>query len=113
MLIFQNFLRNAVLGLQWQKGFTNMPQAITLAKKMFDEGGRKDAKRKLLLITDGTVGAKWVTLQQSEKLRSQSVEVSAMVIRERNDDHVAFMREVVSLPKSSNLRCQNLQMNEF
>lgn len=93
----------AIQGLTWQEGFTNMPQAMLLAKTMFEQGGRPDAQKKLLLVTDGSVGAKWVTKEQSKKLQEIGVEVSATVIQADPNKHVDFMKEVVSRPVDANL----------
>jgi hypothetical protein len=46
-------VKDAILGTQWQRGFTNMAQAFTLAGTMLQQGGRGEAQSAVLVLTDG------------------------------------------------------------
>jgi hypothetical protein len=46
-------VQTAVGAIAWQKGFTNMAQAFTLAEKLFLLGGREKAQEAILTIAGG------------------------------------------------------------
>lgn len=67
--------QNAIQGLVWQKGFTNMAQALTLADTMLQQGGRSTAQSAVLLITDSKPSFEFQTYQKVKALKGKGVKL--------------------------------------
>jgi uncharacterized protein YegL len=87
--------------MKWQKGFTNMAQAFTLAKTMF-MSGRQHAQSSMLVVTDGKPNFKFQTKKAVMELRDQGVHVNIVAIREhQGEDELDLMKDWCSVPWES------------
>lgn len=93
----------AIEGLQFLKGFTNMAQAFTLAETMFTAGGRSDAQSTIITITDGRPSFKFQTQQVVHRLEEKGIMRQFVTISDREDGtETELMKEWASAPWYTN-----------
>lgn len=92
----------AIQGLTWQRGFTNMAQAIMKAHTTLKQSDRMDAHGVLLLITDGFPSFKRQTLSAVKELRKSSSIVVAQVKSFPTSTDQLLMATYASSPKEAN-----------
>jgi len=90
-------------GLAWERGFTNMAQALSAGSTLFLNGGRSQAQSVFIVISDGKPSFKFQTQNAVDKLRHAGVKVIMIVVKEFPGKDLELMRHWASLPKSTNL----------
>jgi len=88
----------AIQGLKWQRGFTNMAQALSLAEKMLTQGGRASAQSAVLLLTDAKPSFIFQTDQKIRDLKSADVKILLVPVMEGTGQEFEQMKEWASAP---------------
>lgn len=95
--------KDAIKGLSWRKGFTNMAQAFTGAESVFLNGGRKHAQSVIILISDGKPSFNFQTQNAVRKARRKGVKVVMVVVKEfMKPEQKKLMRKWASVPRRTN-----------
>jgi len=87
---------------KWQKGFTNMAQAFTLADSMFQLGGRKDAQSSVLVLSDGRYSFAFQTKEAVDQLKAKGVFVHFAPVAERQGSWQHKLKQWASAPWETN-----------
>lgn len=96
-------VKKAVEGLQWQKGFTNMAQAFTLAETMLTAGGRRDAQSAILVVTDGKPSFLFKTTQKIQQIKDKGSKVLFTTISRFPGKDLNVFKKWASQPWETNL----------
>jgi hypothetical protein len=96
-------VKTAIEGLQWQKGFTNMAQALTLADTMLQQGGRPHAQSAVLLLTDSKPSFEFMTHQKVQALKEKGTKLFFAPVNDADGDEVDLMRKWASQPWETHL----------
>jgi len=75
-------LRTTMMGLAWQKGFTNLAQGFVEAKNVIDQGGRMPAQSAVMVISDGKFSFKFQTELEVKKLKEANIKIFMVPITE-------------------------------
>merc|ERR1719361_2654544 len=91
-----------ILELKWQRGFTNMAQAFSLADVML-QGGRKEAQSAVMVLTDGKPSFWYQTIQKARELKDKNVQIFMAPVTDFKSKELKLMRtELASQPWRSN-----------
>jgi len=96
-------VKTSIKALKWQKGFTNMAQALTLAKDMFLRNGRKEAQSAVMVITDGKPTLLYETQEKVTKLKDMAVKLFFAPVTEAKGKELDLMKMWASQPWQSHL----------
>jgi len=91
----------AIEGLQWQRGFTNIMQALAAADNMFAEG-RDDAQSAVMLITDGKWTSAYRTGMKAQALKEKGIQIFMAPISEHDSSNLKQIRDWASQPWETN-----------
>jgi hypothetical protein len=91
----------AIAGLQWQRGFTNMMQALQAADNMFAEG-RDDAQSAVMVISDGKWTNAYRTTMKATAMKDKGVQIFMAPIAEYMDKKLVVLRGWASDPWETN-----------
>jgi hypothetical protein len=95
--------KQAAAAMEHQKGFTNMAQAFSLAEKLLQQRGRKDAQSAVLTISDGKPSFLFETREQANNLESKGIMRYMVGIAEfPASDAWQLMKELASQPSETN-----------
>jgi len=75
-------VEKSIEALQWQRGFTNMAQALAIGEKMFLRDGRAQAERAVMVITDGKPTLFCDTQETVMELKDKSVKLCCAPVKE-------------------------------
>jgi hypothetical protein len=93
----------AAAGMEHQKGFTNMAQAFSLAEKLLQQRGRKEAQSAVLTITDGKPSFLFETTERVKDLESKGIMRFMVGIAEfPGSDEWQLMQSLASQPAFTN-----------
>jgi len=94
---------DAIDGLEWRRGFTNMAQGFTMAKTLFLNGGRSHAQSVVIMISDGNPSFHYQTQAAVKELRRGGVKIVMVVVKEFPDqDKMNELRQWASDPSDTN-----------
>jgi hypothetical protein len=96
-------VKTAIKALTWQKGFTNMAQALELAENMFLANGRPKAQSAVMVITDGKPTLLFETNQKVIQLKDKHVKLFFAPVTEARGKEVDLMKHWASQPWQSHL----------
>jgi hypothetical protein len=96
-------VKTAIKALTWQKGFTNMAQALELAENMFLANGRPKAQSAIMVITDGKPTLLFETNQKVVQLKDKHVKLFFAPVTEARGKEVDLMKHWASQPWQSHL----------
>jgi len=96
-------VQKSIEGLQWQKGFTNMAQAFTLAETMLSAGGRRDAQSAILVITDGKPSFQFKTSQKIQQVKDKGSKVFITTISRFPGKDINVFKKWASQPWETNM----------
>jgi len=88
--------------LTWQRGTTNLAQALSLADRMFREGGRTDAQSAIMILTDGKPSLKFASNQAVQKLKDKNVKVFMAPIADNSGKDTDLLKQWASQPWETN-----------
>merc|ERR1719382_1775091 len=91
----------AIEGLEWQRGFTNIMQALAAADNMFAEG-RDDAQSAVMLITDGKWTSAYRTGMKAQALKEKGIQIFMAPISEQDSSNLKQIRDWASQPWETN-----------
>jgi hypothetical protein len=91
----------AIEGLQWQRGFTNVIEALTTADNMFADG-RDDAQSAILMISDGKWVSQYRTTMKADALKDKGVQIFMAPISKYDSPNLKQIREWASSPWETN-----------
>jgi len=96
-------IKATVQGLTWQRGFTNMAQAFSLADTMLQQGGRSDAQSAIMLITDGKVSFHYQTSVAARKLKDKNIQMFVAAVTSVKGDELLYLQnDLASQPWETN-----------
>lgn len=95
-------VREKINAETWQKGFTNMAQALLQAKNLLGRGGRPYAQSAVLVISDGKPSFKYQTAQAAQELKDQNIKIFMAPIVEFDNDELTWLKAWASKPTDSN-----------
>jgi len=108
-------VETAIQGLQWQRGFTNMMQALTAADNMFADG-RDDAQSAVMVISDGKWTNAYRTTMKATAMKDKGIQIFMAPISEHMTDNLKILRGWASDPWETNFELipglQSLVNNE-
>lgn len=93
----------AIAGLTWQKGFTNMAQALTLADTMITQGGRFTAQSAVMMITDAKPSFIAQTERKVQALKEKNIKLFIAPILKYKGNSLRMMRQFASAPWETHL----------
>jgi hypothetical protein len=96
-------VREKIKELTWQKGFTNMAQALISAETMLQHGGRADAQSAVMVLSDGKPSLIFSTTQKVKKLKEANVQLFMAPIMDNEGEEMHQMEEWASQPWETNL----------
>ncbi|CAK0826481.1 unnamed protein product [Prorocentrum cordatum] len=91
----------AIEGLQWQRGFTNMMQALKAADNMFADG-RDDAQSAVMMISDGKWTNAYRTTMLATAMKDKGVQIFMAPIAETTTQNLVVLRGWASDPWETN-----------
>ncbi|CAK0826822.1 unnamed protein product [Prorocentrum cordatum] len=91
----------AIAGLQWQRGFTNMMQALQAADNMFADG-RDDAQSAVMVLSDGKYTNAYRTTMKATALKDKGVQIFMAPIAESSTNSLLVLRGWASEPWETN-----------
>jgi uncharacterized protein YegL len=94
-------VRTAIEGLQWQRGFTNMMEALQVADNMFADG-RDDAQSAVMMISDGKWTNAYRTTMKATAMKDKGVQIFMAPIAESTSDNLKVLRGWASSPWETN-----------
>merc|ERR1719401_2578975 len=94
-------VRTAIEGLQWQRGFTNMMQALQAADNMFADG-RDDAQSAVMVISDGKWTNAYRTTMKATAMKDKGVQIFMAPIAESMTQNLKVLRGWASDPWETN-----------
>lgn len=89
--------------LAWQRGFTNMAQAILKAKRMFGSTPRTTGENIVLLVSDGQPSFRFQTKFAADEVRESARLMLAHVSPFPSEAELTYLRTLVSRPLRSNM----------
>jgi len=92
----------AIDGLQWQRGFTNMMQAFKLADKMFEAEGRSEAQSAILMLSDGKYTNSFRTSQKVQDLKDKGIQIFMAPVAAFASQSLEQIRNWASSPWETN-----------
>jgi hypothetical protein len=97
-----SLVREKVLETQWQKGFTNMAQAFTLAATMLQQGGRPEAQSAVMVLSDGKYSFAFQTAQAVQKLKDSNIQIFMAPVSDAKDEGLELLKKWSSQPWETN-----------
>ena len=94
---------NAAIGRQETKGSTNTAEALRVGRKLLIDQGRHDAKKILVIISDGSPDNQDDAKQQADKCKAKNIIVIAVTVGMSSREQKKNMQALVSMPISKHL----------
>jgi len=95
-------VRAAIAATKWQRGFTNMAQAFTLADTML-QSGRSEAQSAVLVLSDGKYSFEYETREKVKELKDKNVQIfMAPVADYTGSKEIQKMKNWASSPWETN-----------
>jgi len=95
-------LRAKTRALTWQRGFTNMAQALTLADVMLTQKGRQDAQSAILILSDGKYSFKYQTAERAQELKDKNIQLYMAPVTDFQDKDLENLKLWASQPWETN-----------
>lgn len=95
-------VRSKIAELKWQRGFTNMAQAFTLADTMLSQGGRSSAQSAVLMLSDGKYSFKYQTQEKARELKDKKVQIYMTPVSEFEGTELETLKQWASQPWETN-----------
>jgi len=95
-------LKDSIDALEWQKGMTNMAQAMHKARSVVKTGARMSAQTVVILITDGRMAFKSQVAKAVEDIRKSARLIVVHVQSHPLEDYVNLLKGFASRPWMTN-----------
>lgn len=86
----------------WQRGFTNLAQALTLADSMFQDKGRAYAQSSIMILTDGKYSFTYETQKAVDTLKQKNTMIYMVPAAEREGTWADMLKTWASQPWQTN-----------
>lgn len=96
-----SLVRMRIDQLTWQRGFKNLPQALSLAEVMLQQG-RQDAQSAVLVLSDGQFASKHQTAEKAQELKDKNVQIFMAPIADFEGEKLDVLKEWASQPWEAN-----------
>jgi len=96
-------VKASIMGLTWQRGFTNMAQAFALGEKMWQLKGRKDTQSAIALLTDGKPTFLFQSNEKVRHLKDKGIKIFFAPITRFQGKQLELMKRWASHPWQSHL----------
>merc|ERR550514_1198045 len=96
-------VKASIEAMSFQKGFTNMAQAFTLAEKLFLLDGRKMAQSAVLTLTDGKPSFLFQTSEKVMQLKDKHTKLFFAPVTEFKGEEMKLMKKWASSPWATHL----------
>jgi len=112
-------VKAALTAAKWQRGYTNMAQAFTLADTMLQQGGRASAQSAVLVLSDGKYSFAFETEQAVNKLKAKGTMVYMAPVADRRGSWQHKLKLWASQPWQTNyqylpgLQALNSSMGQY
>ena len=94
---------NAAIDRQDTKGSTNTAEALRVGRNLLIDQGRHDAKKILVVISDGSPDNQDDAKQQADKCKAKNIIVIAVTVGMSSREQKTNMQALVSMPISKHL----------
>jgi hypothetical protein len=91
----------AIETLEWQRGFTNMMQALKAADNMY-QSGRQDAQSAVIVVSDGRYTNAFRTGMQARAMKDKGIQIYMAPIAKDPIDALKEIKEWASQPWETN-----------
>lgn len=98
-----DMVKTGIAGMVWKKGFTNMAQAFSIAKRMLQSNGRRTAQSTVLVLTDGQPMFVVQTRETVQQLEDNSIRRFFVLTSEHRSKEFELMRSFASHPQEANI----------
>jgi len=95
-------VRAKIAATTWQKGFTNMAQALTLADVMLAQGGRSEAQSAVLVLSDGKYSFEYQTKEKAQELKDKNIKVFMAPVTDFEGKELKTLKKWASQPWETN-----------
>merc|ERR1719229_1669361 len=95
-------VREKIEGTSWQRGFTNMAQAFSMADKMLGQGGRPEAQSAVMVISDGKFSFKYQTAEKAQELKDKNIQIYMAPITDTREKTLVELKKWASQPWETN-----------
>jgi len=95
-------VRSKIAETKWQRGFTNMAQALSTADIILSQGGRPEAQSAVMVISDGKFSFKYQTAEKAQELKDKNVMIFMAPITEDRDKSLIELKKWASQPWETN-----------
>jgi len=96
-------VKTSIEAMTFQKGFTNMAQAFTLAEKLFLLDGRQMAQSAVLTLTDGKPSFLFQTAEKVMQLKDKHTKLFFAPVTEFKGEELKLMQKWASQPWETHL----------
>jgi len=70
-----HLVQKRIASLKWQRGFTNLAQALALADTLLTQGGRQRVQSSVLILSDGKYSFKYQIAEKVQELKDKNVQI--------------------------------------
>lgn len=95
-------VQQRISSMKWQRGLTNMAQALVAAEKMLLQGARGHAQSAILVLSDGRYLFKYKTSEKAKDLRDKNIQIFMAPISEYRSKELDVLHGWVSQPWEAN-----------
>jgi len=95
-------VRQKLAATTWQRGFTNMAQALNLADNMLTQGGRQEAQSAVLVLSDGKYSFRFQTREKARELKDKNVKVFMAPVTDFEGRELKALKRWASQPWETN-----------
>lgn len=95
-------VQQRISSMRWQRGLTNMAQALAAAEKMLLLGARGHAQSAILVLSDGRYLFKYKTSEKAKDLRDKNIQIFMAPISEYRSKELDELRGWASQPWEAN-----------
>merc|ERR1719382_1911318 len=107
-------VKTAIEATSFQRGFTNMAQALSKADVVLSQTGRADVQSAVMVISDGKFSMAYQTAEKARELKDKSVQIYLVPISESRGPEVEIFRSFSSFPHETNYeRIPGLEALEY
>jgi len=86
----------------WQRGFTNMAQALSMADTMLSQGGRESAQSAVLVLSDGKYSFKYQTREKARELKDKNIQLFMAPVTNYEGKELGALKNWASQPWETN-----------
>jgi len=97
-----SLVRTKISQQTWQRGFTNMAQALALADTMLSQHGRSEAQSAVLVLSDGKYSFQYQTEEKARELKDKNIQVFMAPVTDFEGKELDTLKQLASQPWETN-----------